>query len=153
MRKVLFSLSMVCLLIAAAPSPHAAVQDGAMKWGDAPPVFAKGAKMAVLAGDPSKNDVFVVRLKMPDGYKIMPHWHPTREHVTVISGKFNIGMGEKFDSAKADAISAGGFAYMDAKMAHYAWSQGETVVQVEAMGPFALTYVNPADDPSKMATK
>jgi len=38
-------------------------------------------------------------------------------------------------------------------MNHYAWTDGETVVQVHGQGPFAITYVNPADDPSKNVSK
>jgi quercetin dioxygenase-like cupin family protein len=122
-----------------------------LQWADAPPVFKKGAKMAVLYGDPSKaGALFIVRLKMPSGYKIMPHWHPTDENVTVISGSFAAGMGDTFD-AKAKALPAGSFASMPAKMHHFASAKGETVVEVSAMGPFQITYVNPADDPSKQA--
>ncbi|HTO76408.1 MAG TPA: cupin domain-containing protein [Thermoanaerobaculia bacterium] len=134
---------------AAAPAPHVIAQASDMKWGDAPPVFPAGAKMAVLKGDPSKSGMYIVRLKVPDGYKVAPHWHPMTENVTVISGTFNLGMGDEADPAKSTAMPAGAFASMPAKMHHYAWSKGETEVQVSGMGPFQLIYVNPADDPSK----
>jgi len=133
----------------AAPAPHIVTQAADIKWGDPPPVFPAGAKMAVLRGDPSKPGMFIVRLKGPDGYKVAPHWHPTTENVTVISGTFNVGMGDQADPAKTTAMPAGAFASMPAKMHHYAWLKGETEVQVSGMGPFALIYVNPADDPSK----
>jgi hypothetical protein len=67
----------------------------------------------------------------------------------VLSGAFNIGMGDKLDEQKGMALRPGGFAEAAAKMNHYAWTSGETVVQVHGQGPFAITYVNPADDPSK----
>ena len=154
MRKIVLSLVVLCVSLGAAPAMpgHVAVNPDGLKWGDAPPVLPKGAKMAVLAGDPSKEGVFVVRLRAPNGYKISPHWHPTREHVTVISGKFHIGMGKTFDTKKAESLGPGGFAYMDAKMEHYAWMEGDTEIQAEGMGPFAITYVNPADDPSPKPT-
>jgi quercetin dioxygenase-like cupin family protein len=120
-----------------------------LKWGPAPPVFEKGASMAVVSGDPSKAAPFVVRLKMPAGYKINPHFHPTDENVTVISGTFAVAMGDTFAAAGMKALPAGGFALLPAQMHHYAMAKVPTVVQVHAMGPFALTYVNPADDPSK----
>jgi quercetin dioxygenase-like cupin family protein len=93
----------------------------------------------------------VVRLKMPAGYKIAPHWHPTDEHVTVISGTFALGMGEKFDQKTMKDLPAGGYALLPADMRHFALAKTNSTVQVHGMGPFALTYVNPADDPSKRA--
>jgi uncharacterized RmlC-like cupin family protein len=88
-------------------------------------------------------------LKMPATYKIPAHNHPTSEYVTVISGKFHIGMGDKLDEKKGVELRAGGFGEAPAHMNHYAWASEETVVQVHGQGPFAITYVNPADDPSK----
>src|SRR3954471_6928150 len=86
-----------------------AMSPDALKWGPAPPVLPKGGQMAVLAGDPGMAGPFVVRLKMPSGYKIPPHQYPTDEAVTVISGDFRFGMGDKLDEAKADKLGAGGF--------------------------------------------
>ncbi len=122
---------------------------GDLKWGPAPAVFPKGAQLAVLSGDPFKPGVFVLRLKMPAGYKIQAHHHPTDEMVTVISGDFALGMGDKLDPAKATAFNAGGFVNAMAGMNHYAWTKGGAVVEVTAVGPFAMTYVDPKDDPSK----
>jgi hypothetical protein len=134
-------------------APHAAahvlLNPSDMKWGDAPPIFAPGAKMAVLQGDPSKAGVYTVRLKAGDGYQIAAHWHPTTENITVISGVFNVGAGDKLDMAGTTAIVAGGFASMPARMHHYAWFKGETEVQVHGVGPFKLTYVDPKNDPTK----
>ena len=123
-----------------------------LKWGDPPPVFEKGAQMALISGDPSKEGLYVVRLKMPPGYKINPHWHPTDEHVTVLSGTFAFGMGDTLDSAAMKDLPAGGFALMPAEMHHYAMARTATTVQVHGTGPLAFNYVNPADDPSR-ATK
>lgn len=121
------------------------------KWGEPPPVFERGASFTVMSGDPSKAGLFVVRLKMPAGYRIAPHWHPTDEHVTVLSGTFALGMGDKFDTAAMNDLPAGGYALLPAEMRHFARAKTEATVQVHGMGPFALTYVNPADDPSKRA--
>lgn len=140
-----------------APAPAKAAAEHPMvgsaadvKWGPAPPVLPAGAMLAVLDGDPGgKGTPYTVRLKLPDGYKIMPHWHPTMEHITVLAGTFNVGMGKTFDQASTKPVAVGGFGTMPAKMAHYASASGETVVQIHGMAPFQLTYVNPADDPSK----
>ncbi len=139
---------------AATPPPpktaaHVMLNAADIKWGAPPPAFQPGAQFAVLEGDPSKAGPFVVRIKMPDGYKVMPHGHPTDEHVTVVSGTLNAGMGDKWDDASMKTFTAGGFATMPRKTAHYVTAKGETVVQVHATGPFELVYVNPKDDPRK----
>jgi quercetin dioxygenase-like cupin family protein len=132
---------------AQAPAGSHASSQPELKWGPAPAVFPTGAQMAVLQGDPIGSGQFTVRLKMPNGYKIAPHTHPTDENVTVISGIFRVGMGDKFDAKNMMTLHAGGFVTAPAQGAHFAEAQGPTVVQVHAIGPFALTYVNPADTP------
>jgi len=137
------------LILCASGTALAQVNAPDLKWGPAPAVFPKGAEMAVIAGDPAKAGTFVVRLKMPAGYMVPAHHHPTDEYVTIISGDFSLGMGDKLDSAKGTALAPGGFAMAPANMNHYAWTKDGAVVQVSAQGPFALIYANPADDPTK----
>ena len=120
---------------------------GSVVWGPAPAVFPAGAQMAVLQGDPSKAEPFTVRLRFPDGYRIAPHTHPTDEHVTVIEGTLLVGMGEDVHQSDMVSLSAGGFVTAPAGHAHYAAARGTTIVQVNATGPFALTYVHPTDLP------
>jgi quercetin dioxygenase-like cupin family protein len=127
----------------------AQVNSGDLKWGPAPAVFPPGAQMAVLSGDPTAPGEFVLRLQMPPGYRIPAHNHPTDEYVTVMSGDLALGMGDKLDPAKTAKLAPGGFAMAPARMNHYAMSTGGAVVQVSAQGPFMLTYVNPADDPTR----
>jgi quercetin dioxygenase-like cupin family protein len=105
------------------------------------------AQIAVLEGDPSKEGAFVFRVKVPDGYRIPPHTHPKTERVTIISGTFNIGMGEKFDEKTTKALPAGTYGYWEAGMKHFVWIKGETVVQFHGMGPWSIQYVDPKDDP------
>jgi quercetin dioxygenase-like cupin family protein len=100
-------LSTVAVAQEKTTSSHVVLTAPELKWGDPPPVFRNGARMVVLSGDPGKAGPFVVRLKMPAGYKIAPHWHPTDEHVTVLSGSFALGMGEKFDPAALKTLPAG----------------------------------------------
>jgi hypothetical protein len=135
---------------AAAPK-HILISPSEIKWGPPPPVFEQNAKFAVLSGDPGQPGLYTVRLKMPAGYKIMPHWHPTDEHVTVLSGTFALGMGDKFDRAAMTDLPAGGYALLPLEMRHFAMATTEATIQVHGVGPFVLTYVNPADDPSKRA--
>jgi ketosteroid isomerase-like protein len=129
--------------------PHVSSTSAEVKWGDAPPSLPPGAKMAVISGDPTKAEPFTLRGQLPSGYRIPPHWHPTDEHVTVLSGTFAFGMGEKFDEKSLKDLSAGGYTLMTATMPHYGITKGPTVIQVHGMGPFVLNYVNPADDPSR----
>jgi hypothetical protein len=140
-------------LLALLPAPgvaaddHPVVSPDQLKWGPAPPAFPKGAEFAVVSGDPSKEGPYVVRLKAPAGYKVPAHTHPNDENVTVISGTFNIGMGDKLDETKGNALKAGGFAKASKGMQHYAWFPEETIIQNHGIGPSGITYVNPADDP------
>src|SRR5262245_63902178 len=108
------------------------------KWGDGPPSLPKGAKVMVLEGDLSKAGPFVVRVKLPDGYKIAPHTHPKDERVTVLSGTLYFGMGDKFDAKAAKALPAGSYARASAGMKHFVWAKGETVIQVHGDGPFTV---------------
>jgi quercetin dioxygenase-like cupin family protein len=120
-----------------------------VKWGAPPPVFPPGAKFAVIAGDPAATGLVTVRFEMPAGYNIPPHFHPTDEHITVMKGSISLGMGDVTDKAHALTLSAGGYGVAMAKMHHYAYTTTGATIQVHMQGPFAITYVNPADDPSK----
>lgn len=138
------------LLFAESGKPQNAFTPDQIKYGPPPPFVAAGAQLAVLEGDPTASTGdFTIRLKMPSGYKIAPHWHPKRENVTVISGNFKVGMGDKFDQTKMTTFPAGSFAYLDPDMHHYAMASGPTVVQVHGMSPLQFNYVNAGDDPSK----
>ena len=118
-----------------------------IKWGPAPDSLPKGAQIAVLEGDPTQEGPFTMRLKMPSNYRIPPHWHPTIEHVTVISGSINLGVGDKFDEKTAKKLPTGAFAYMQPEMHHFAFTHEPAIVQLHGMGPWGITYINPKDDP------
>jgi len=121
-----------------------------IQYGPPPPFLQPGAMLAVLEGNPmAATGDYTVRLKIPDGYKIAPHWHPKRENVTVISGTLKVGMGDKFDESKMMSFPATSFAYLDPSMHHYAMSSGETVVQIHGIAPLKFNYIDPNDDPSK----
>ena len=118
-----------------------------IKWADGPASLPKGARIAVLEGDPAKEGPFVFRLKVPDGYRVPPHTHPKTERITVISGTFNIGMGETFDAKALRRMPAGTYGYWPAGMKHFVSATGETVLQFHGTGPWTIQYVNPKDDP------
>jgi quercetin dioxygenase-like cupin family protein len=137
------------------PVEHRYYTPADIKWVDGPPSLPKGAKFAVLEGDPTAPGPFAMRISVPAGYKIPPHWHPAMEHVTVISGSFFMGLGDTWDESKGHEMPAGSFGYMPQGVKHYAWTKVETVVQVHGIGPWGITYVNASDDPrnQKQATK
>lgn len=150
MRFVTSTASLLALVASTATAQSKASNANAPQefaWGPAPAVFPAGAQIAVLRGNPGGEGEYTVRLKMPDGYRIAPHTHPTDENVTVISGSFRVGMGTTVEIKGATTLGPGGFITAPARMAHYATAVGPTIVQVHGIGPFTLTYVNPADMP------
>lgn len=133
---------------AAALKSHIMTTPDEIEWGECPPAVPPGAKCAVIEGDMKAPDVlFAFRIKLPDNYRISPHFHPADEHVVVLSGTFNVGLGDKLDTNATKAMTAGSFMVMPKGTHHFAWTNGETIIQVYAIGPWGLTYVNPADDP------
>jgi len=135
--------------LAQAGDGHRIVAANEIKWSPAPPSIPPGAQAAVLYGDPSKDGMFALRLKLPKGYALAPHTHPKPEIVTVISGTFRLGMGETAERSKAQPLGAGSFFALHPGMAHFAFADEDTVIQLNSTGPWTLTYVNPNDDPRK----
>ena len=140
-------LALISLLVTTPAWGQTPAAAGGPQWGPPPPFFPAGARFAVMNGDPSKTGEYTVRLSMPAGYTIMPHFHPTDEHITVISGTFLVGMADAVDTTHVMRMAQGDFATAGAHVHHWARAQGRTVVQVHGMGPFAITYLNPSDDP------
>jgi hypothetical protein len=108
-----------------------------------------GAKLAVLAGNPSKAGPFTIRAQVPAGYKVAPHWYPGDENLTVLSGTVALGMGETWDDSKLQTTGPGGYVGLPATMRHFFLAKSASTFQVHGMGPFSVNYVNPADDPNK----
>ncbi|MBI1912809.1 MAG: cupin domain-containing protein [Deltaproteobacteria bacterium] len=158
--KILILLLLV-LSLAAVQDSHAQKKEAAKKekavmvimtpdqvtWTAGPSALPQGAQAAVLEGDPTKSGTFTMRLKFPKGYKIPPHSHPHVEHVTVISGTFNLARGEKADKTAGISLPPGSFFMVSPNTAHTAWVDEETIVQLHGTGPWSIKYVNPSDDP------
>ncbi len=114
----LVSLLLLTLGVAAAAqakSPMALFPGTELEWKDGPSSLPKGAKLAILEGDPTQPGTFTMRLRFPDGFQVFPHWHTQTEH--------------------------------PAGTKHFAWAEGETILQLHGQGPWTITYVNAADDP------
>jgi quercetin dioxygenase-like cupin family protein len=131
---------------APATSTHVVLQAAELKWGDPPPAFERGAQAVVLSGDPHKPGLFAIRIKMPAGYKVANHWHPTDEHVTLLEGDLTIRMN---DGAETRTLSRDAYMLLPTRMHHAVSTANGATVQVSAVGPFELTYVDPKDDPRK----
>ena len=117
------------------------------KWGPAPPMLPPGSSVEVLAGDPSQSVPVTLRAKVPEGYRIPPHSHPTDENVVILSGTVGFGMGDKMDMSALKLLRVGGYALMPAGMNHYAYAKTAASFILYAQGPIEFKYVNPADDP------
>ncbi len=151
-RSLLAGAAIFCCAIGsaqAADAHHTVVPADEVKWGPAPPSLPAGAQAAMLLGSPAKEGPFVIRLKFPSGFVIPPHRHSKDEFLTVISGRFGISAGEKLDKKSAMPLPVASFIHLPAGMPHFAWAEGETVVQINGTGPFDVVYVDPKDDPRK----
>ena len=131
------------------PPHHILMTPADLTWQDGPSGLPAGSQFVVVEGDPSQPGPFTMRGKVPANYRIPAHWHPADEHVTVLSGTLYMGMGDTLDTTQGKALSAGSFALMPAQAHHFAWTTEETILQVHGVGPWGITYVNPADDPRK----
>ncbi len=146
---------------AAAPAhkSHVVVTPDELKWGPPPETWIKGtpspefpalkSQFAVVNGDPTKSGApFVIRIKSPDGEKIPPHWHPQDEQITVFQGTLHLAIGEKFDEKAGHALAAGTYALMPKRTMHFAWTKGETIIQIHGMGPFVINF-GKVEEPAK----
>lgn len=118
-----------------------------IEWQPGPGSLAEGAEFSLLEGDPSQQGLFALRIRMPDGFRIEPHWHPNVERLTVISGTFRLGHGDEFDAGATDPFGPGSYLSLPPEMTHFAVTEGTTEVQLTSIGPWVINYVNPEDDP------
>jgi anti-sigma factor ChrR (cupin superfamily) len=132
----------------AQPADHRMISPNDLKWSDVPSL-PPGAKMAVIEGPMSEAVPFTVRLKFPANYQIPAHWHPAVERVTVLSGTFYMGVGDRLDTQKSAPLNVGSMMILQPRTHHFAWTKDEVVVQLNGTGPWGITYVNAADDPRR----
>jgi hypothetical protein len=125
---------------------------GGLTWGPAPPSLPPGAKVAVVSGDPAKAGPFTMRVDMPPEYVIRPHHHPTSEELRLVEGTLHFGHGAKWDQKGMKTMERGDPVKLSAKQPHYLHAASRVVVEVQSTGPFAITYVDPKDDPRNGST-
>ena len=152
MRTLLVTTLVVLLTFSAGlawaePAQQVLVTPEAIVWKPGPPTIPAGAMIAVLSGDPTKPGPFVIRARLPAGYRLPAHVHPIDEYATVIQGTLMVGTGERISEAESTALPAGSFRVTPAGVPHYLWVKDETIFQVHGVGPGGITYIDPADDP------
>jgi quercetin dioxygenase-like cupin family protein len=150
---VVLSLTFWAGAVFAQAPAHVLVPADKVQWGPAPPILPAGAQIAVLEGNPAEKGPIVMRLKLPANYNIPAHWHSMTERLTVLSGSFHAGMGDKLDRKASQTLEPGGYVMLPANMRHFAWTSAPTIVQINLEGPFDLFYVNPADNPQQKPTR
>jgi quercetin dioxygenase-like cupin family protein len=136
------------------PAPHLAVRPDALRWTpmssdlmEGTPAFAltEPPQVSLLEGDPAQAGTpFTLRIKLAAGTRVPPHWHPTEEHITVLQGRFSLGMGDRYDEASLQELPSGSYASMPKGMTHFALATGDTIVQVHGVGPFKSVWVTPS---------
>jgi quercetin dioxygenase-like cupin family protein len=126
-----------------------AVTPAEMKWTAQGAYAQQGMEQLNLVGDPAKSGPYTLRLKFPKGYRIAPHTHPDAREVTILSGIFATGYGEKFDEAKLKVLPAGSFYTEPANVPHYIEIKEDAVLQVSGTGPSGRRFADPADGPNK----
>jgi len=139
----------IAIAPALAQSSHIVVPVDKVQWSPAPPVLPPGAQLAVLEGNPAEKGALTLRLKLPANYEIPAHWHSMTERLTVLSGSFHVGMGDKLDRGASQTLEPGGYVTLPSRMHHFAWTSAPTIVQLNLEGPFDIFYINPADNPQK----
>ncbi len=151
--RVFFLPLLVALAVVASAagsdSPQVVVAPAEVKWGPPPPKLPPGAQFSVLFGDPAvAGELYVFRVKLPDGFAVPPHVHPMDEHVTVLEGTMVLGWGVERDEGGMRELPAGSYVRLPQGVPHFNRMQGPTILQFHGIGPFDIVYMNPADDPT-----
>jgi hypothetical protein len=110
--------------------------------------FPPSVRLAIVVGHPTEPGPYLIRVKVPSGVKLMPHWHQEDRIYTVISGIFYIGLGDQFDGEKLGAYPPGAVIVLPGGTPHFHWAKsGEYVTQVTAIGPLNIEYLDQGHDP------
>lgn len=150
--RLITAIALCCVAVPAVPAVAQVQSAAAVKWGPGPDFLPRGARFAVVQGDPGNSGYYTIRLRLPDRYRVPPHFHPKDEHVTVLAGTFLVGMGDTVNLRKTQRLTGGGFITAPANAHHFATARGVTVLQISGEGPFAITYVKDSDDPRHKST-
>lgn len=123
------------------------IEPDQLNWGEIPAF--PGALCAILTGNPSKEGFYLLRLKLPANYKVAPNWQTKTIFVTVISGSYHIGVGDKFDLQQGKTLGTLSSVVIPSKSHLYFWTTQEAVLQIHGLGPWDIHFIDPAQDPRK----
>lgn len=158
----LLSLAVLCLTTACAASqPQSTCPDASaveagfaagetqsvsradeLTWVTCPPSLPAGCEMSVLEGDLRKEMLFTVRVRIPNGFEMNPHWHPGNERATILEGRIGVGFGDEVDREKAIWFGPGDY-YVNAKGAHhFVLADGPVLLQLTGLGPWKVNYLD-----------
>ena len=149
MRKIVFLISIVAAIVVASvmvwskqnKKEVVAITPEQVKW-FTPPYYTDGRQRAHLLGDSTQDGVWIDRVKIPSGARVLAHTHPNDELVTVIEGTWYLGEGEKFDPAKLKGYPPGSFILIPAGIPHFvAAKDGSVIVQLNGAGKFGTDYL------------
>jgi uncharacterized RmlC-like cupin family protein len=142
-RKLILPVLALLLVAAAPPDGTIQVTPGSIKWVAGPKTTPAGTMAAILEGDPTaEGQMFTMRLKLPAGSRLKPHFHGENERVTVLSGEARVGFGDTFRDTDLKSFPAGSF-YVNPKGAHhFVFFAKETVIQITGRGPWTTTYLD-----------
>jgi quercetin dioxygenase-like cupin family protein len=134
------------------PDPPIAFTAEAVVWKDAPATLPAGSKMAVLEGDPRADGLFTMRVRIPAGSAIPPHWHPRQERVTILSGAVDLGFGSVANAGNVTRYRAGSFYVNPPRVMHYLFFPEATEMQMTGCGPWELQTTDISTQPGTAAT-
>jgi len=155
MRAAILIALIASVVNAQTPDPPIALTPDAMVWTDGPSTLPPGSKVAVLEGSPKAEGMFTMRLRIPAGSAIPPHWHPRQERVTVLSGAIDLGFGSVANAGKTRRYAAGSFYVNPPRVMHFLFFPEATEMQLTGVGPWELetTDINaPSEVPTATAT-
>ena len=102
-------------LLAAEPALAFTFKDAQLKWGPCPDFIPKGCEIAILHGDPAKENADVF-FKVPADFTIPNHWHTSAERMVLVSGELHV----TYESQPTAVLKPGTYAYGPAKLPHKA---------------------------------
>jgi quercetin dioxygenase-like cupin family protein len=120
------------------PDPPIGLTPDAMVWTDGPSTLPEGSKMAVLEGSPKSDGLFTMRVRIPAGSAIPPHWHPRQERVTILSGAVDLGFGSVANAGNTKRYRAGSFYVNPPRVMHFLFFPEATEMQMTGIGPWEL---------------
>lgn len=151
----MLTLSLLAVSLLAAPlfaDEPIAFTPQLIGWTDAPPTLPAGSKIAILEGDPREEGMFTIRVRVPAGASLAPHWHPRHERVTILSGAAELGFGSVADATSTVRYGAGSFYVNPPRRTHFLFFPEETVMQMTGIGPWEIHAIAVVDAKPATAT-